>query len=266
MENEAYSKKIIMAALLGVIAVGSLYLIFTAKKPKPVIVKAQPPVKAQAPVPKPTVAKPKPAAARPKPRKMRFGYPMEIPGKVITLKQLTAESAFDYFSVFSADVRKFLEFPAKITYGYVDRYIRHEVERIKQGEMIAYNIWDNTDDKMVGSLQIREKNDLDPGQLGMWLNENYRGGGRIQEALFLISRAYFNRHREANNYIAFVRPWNPRSRRSMEKFGFKKTGDTVYDNGKAHILTLTRETIAKKALQQAHRSHPQRASSSQARP
>jgi len=169
-------------------------------------------------------------------------YPSSIKGSVVTLKKLTVESAFDYFSVFSANVRKHLEFPTKVTYGYIERHVRNDAEKMEKGLTIAYNIWDNTDNKMVGSIQIREKSDHDPGQLSMWINENYRGGGRIQQALFLISQAYFTARPAATGYIAHVRPRNVASQRAMKKFGFVKVGDYIKE-GKVtrYIFELRRE-------------------------
>jgi len=171
-------------------------------------------------------------------------YPTTIPGEVITLKKITIESAFDYYKMFSDDVRKYLEFPKDVTFGYAARYVATLVEKLKKGLLIAYNIWDNEENKLVGSIQIREKNEVDPGQLGMWLNEKYRGGGRIKEALRLISNAYFKAHPDTKEYIAHVRLWNKASARAMEKFGFKKIGDYIED-GKVtrQIFKLSRKSI-----------------------
>jgi len=177
---------------------------------------------------------------KPKP----LNYSDEIPGKIITLKKMTLDCVQDYYNVFSPRVRQGLEFPEKITFAYVAYYVDSLVRKQKNNKLIAYNIWDNKDNKMVGSIQVREKNDYDPGQLGMWLNENYWGGGRIQEALLLISKEYFRVRTEANDYIAHARLWNDRSLGSLKKFGFKKVGDYVED-GKItrHVYEITRADI-----------------------
>ena len=171
-------------------------------------------------------------------------YPDTVSGKIITLKKLKKEYAFDYYLAFDEDVRKGLEFPEKVTYGYVESYVSEQAEKVIEGSMIAYCIWDNADNKMVGSLQIRDLNDYDPGQLGMWINKDYRGKGRIQEALYLISKAYFKAKPNEKSYNAHVRPWNMASQKSMEKFGFKKTGNYIED-GKItrYILELFRENL-----------------------
>jgi RimJ/RimL family protein N-acetyltransferase len=163
----------------------------------------------------------------------KVSYPEKIIGKVVTLKKLTLKHAYEYYSMFSPKVRKFLEFPKKVTFSYIEYHIREYVKTMKKNMLIAYTIWDNKDNKLVGSIKIQEKNQpdvTDYGQLSMWLNENYWGGGRIQEAMLLISRAYFKARPEAKDYVAHVREWNPRSQKAMEKFGFKKIGDHHKDD------------------------------------
>ena len=171
-------------------------------------------------------------------------YPETIQGEIITLKKLTIESAFDYYKMFSDDVRKYLEFPKDVTFGYAARYVAILVSKMKRNLLVAYNICDNKEKKLVGSIQIREKNEIDPGQLGMWINEKHRGGGRIQEALRLISKAYFKTHPDTQEYIAHVRLWNKASALAMEKFGFKKIGDYI-ENGKitCQIFQLSRKSL-----------------------
>jgi RimJ/RimL family protein N-acetyltransferase len=178
-------------------------------------------------------------------------YPQVIPGKIVTLKVLSPTYAFDYYKMFSPKVRKGLGFQEKITFSYVENRIRYEVGKMKKGSRIVYSIWDNKVDKFIGTIQIREKNKEEPGQLGMWLNENFWGGGRIQEAMYLISRAYFDSRPTTDSYIAFVRPWNPRSYKSLIKFGFKKIGEGTYNSGegdqKVYIYEMTRNFIDQKS-------------------
>ncbi len=167
--------------------------------------------------------------------------PAELKGKVITLRPLTENLFIDHHNSFSANVRKNLEFPEVITLGYTIRYLQEEMQKAKDGKMLLYCIFDNKDNNFIGSIEIREKNDVDPGQLGCWLNEAYRGGGRIQEALRLITETYFRLHPEAHHYIAHVRPWNKASYKALIKFGLKDIG-YYYQNGKParHILEYTK--------------------------
>ena len=178
----------------------------------------------------------------------KLNYRDEIPGKIITLKKMTLDCVQDYYDMFSPMVRQGLEFPEKINFSYVAYYVDSLVRKQNQNKLIAYNIWDNKDNKMIGSIQVREKNNYDPGQLGMWMNEKYWGGGRIQEALLLISQEYFRVRKEANEYIAHARLWNDRSWGSLKKFGFKKIADYIEDGEiTRHVYEITRSDIEAKA-------------------
>ena len=174
-------------------------------------------------------------------------FPEEIEGKIVTLKRLNEKYFYDYFSMFSAQVRKDLEFPPQITYNYIETYLTTELAKNKKNLLLTYCIFDNEDKKMVGALGIREKNIAIVGQLGMWINEQYWGGGRIQEALYLISKAYFDTRTDRDEFVVHVRPYNKRSISAMEKFGFVKIDDYIED-GKVtrFIYQMTRDKIEKK--------------------
>lgn len=171
-----------------------------------------------------------------------FKVPSVITGKVITLKLMQESDFVDYHNMFSATVRRDLEFPAIIDLGYSIRYLRSEMKRVARGEMLMYVIIDNNDKKLIGSVEVRELNDEDPGQLGIWINENYWGGGRAKEALQLITDIYFKVHPEHTSYIAHVRLWNKRSYGLLKKFGFHEEG-YFYEDGEParHILRYSRQ-------------------------
>lgn len=157
-------------------------------------------------------------------------YPETIVGKIVTLKKLSLDHAFDFYQAFSPTVRKSLEFPETISYGYIYSVIDERVEEQNKGLLISYTIWEK--DTLIGEVKIVDKkhdDTFDYGQLAMWLNEKYWGGGRIQEALKLISREYFLDHPSEKTYNAHVREWNTRSQKSMEKFGFKRIGNHFKD-------------------------------------
>jgi len=175
-------------------------------------------------------------------------FPDEINGKIVTLERISLAHAFECYKIFSPTVRKDLEFPEKITYGYVVKYLKKEVDLMSQGRIMSYAIWDNATNKMSGKIQIREKGIDKHGQLAMWLNEKYWGGGRIQEAMKILSKAYFKIYPNRNGYEANVRPWNKRSIRAMEKFGFVKTSEITKGEdevGHRLIFTLTRSAVEK---------------------
>lgn len=165
-------------------------------------------------------------------------------GEIVTLRKPTEDDFVDYHNAFSAEVRKDLEFPEHITLSYTINYLRHELSRAAKGEMLMYLIFDNKDNKLIGSTEIRELNDYDPGQLGIWINENYRGGGRALEALKLITDAYFKIHPEHNSYIAHVRLWNTASLKLLRKFGMKDDGffyEPGHDEPRRQILRYTKQ-------------------------
>lgn len=155
--------------------------------------------------------------------------PEEIKGNIVTLRKLKEEYFIDYHNMWSQTVRRGIEFPEDISLDYTIRHLRYDMARDAKKEILKYLIFDNKDDKLIGALAIGEKNDRDPGQFSCWLNENYWGGGRIQEALALITKTYFALT-DAKSFNAHVRLWNKRSYAALKKFGFKDIG-FYYENG-----------------------------------
>jgi RimJ/RimL family protein N-acetyltransferase len=168
--------------------------------------------------------------------------PKEIKGKLVTLRPLKEDYYIDYHNMFSDIVRKSLEFPEHITLGYTIRYLQDQQRKAEDGTMLLYCIFDNKSNKLIGSVEIRDKNDEDPGQLGCWVNEAYWGGGRFQEALDLITKTYFRLKPNEKSYIAHVRTWNDRSYKALTKYGLKEVG-YFYEGGKPtrHILEMKRK-------------------------
>lgn len=167
--------------------------------------------------------------------------PEEVKGSVITLRLLKEENFIDYHNMFSSTVRQGLEFPEAITLGYTIQYLRTELLKMKEGKMLQYAIFDNKDQKLIGAIEIRELNDVDPGQEGVWINEKYWGGGRFQESLKLITNVYFKLHPNEKRYITHIRLWNKRSYLAHKKAGLKDVG-YFYEDGKAsrYILEMPR--------------------------
>ncbi len=145
--------------------------------------------------------------------------PAEIKGSVITLKALKEEYFADLHHMFSNEVRKGLDFPAVIDFAYSIAYFRHLEHRAHVSKGILYTIFDNVDQAPIGTIEIREYDPEDVGQMGMWINEKYWGGGRTVEAIKLISKAYFNLYPSEKDFIIFARPWNQRSYKALLKAG-----------------------------------------------
>lgn len=166
--------------------------------------------------------------------------PEIVKGKVITLKLLKEDYFIDFHNMWSQDVRHFIEYPEFINLEFTLQHLKKEMDKIAQGQELMYCIFDNKADKLIGALDIREKNDC--GQFGCWLNERFRGSGRIQEAIKLITNIYFRLH-DKQSFIAHVRLWNTRSYKALLKAGFIDTGTFYYENGKPtrYILEFRRE-------------------------
>lgn len=173
--------------------------------------------------------------------------PDTVPGKLVTLKKLREEYFIDFHNMFSSKVRELFESPKHITLDYTIRILRYIMELNDKGETLYYCIFDNKDNRLIGAIEVREKNDIDPGQMGCWINENYWGGGRIQEAYKLIGQTYFNLKPQEKSFDAHVRVWNIRSYKAMKKFGFIDVGTVKASDGKADrkVLELQREQVMK---------------------
>ena len=168
--------------------------------------------------------------------------PDVVPGKIVTLKKLREEYFIDFHNMFSIKVRDLFESPKHITLNYTINILRYVMDLNDKGETLYYCVFDNKDNRLIGAIEVREKNDIDPGQLGCWINENYWGSGRIQEAYKLIAQTYFSVKPQETSFNAHVRTWNIRSYKAMKKFGFTDVGTVKASDGKAdrHVLELHR--------------------------
>lgn len=155
--------------------------------------------------------------------------PKEIKGNIITLKKLDKKYFHDYHKMFSDTVRKNIEYPSKITFEFSKNMLRYDMQQERAGKMIIYFIFDNKDNKLIGSIEIKDKNIEDPGQFSIWINENFWSEGRAKEAINIISNIYF-KYKNEDEYEANVRLWNKRSYKALTKAGFKDV-DRFYEDG-----------------------------------
>lgn len=168
--------------------------------------------------------------------------PAAVPGSLVTLKLMKDEYFVTLHQMFSPAVRRGLDFPEHINLSYMIAYLRMLMDNHEKGKTLLYAIFDNQDNLPIGTIEIRELNIIDPGQMGCWINEKYWGGGRIQEAIKLISHVYFRLNPQENQYITHVRLWNQRSLKAMKKSGMVEVG-YYYDDGKPsrYILEYRRK-------------------------
>lgn len=166
--------------------------------------------------------------------------PYEIKGNVITLKRLGYEHLEGYHAMFSDDTRFSFRFWKSADYAKTQNYVYNLISRMNDGEIMAYGIFDNADNCFIGQIEVRSLHEDDPGQIGSWLNENYRGKGRIQEAIKLLLKAYFeiSGQTRVNTY---VETFNKRSYRAFQKAGFKQAGRAFMYNKKFNILDIEKD-------------------------
>jgi hypothetical protein len=186
-------------------------------------------------------------------------FPKEVVGEKITLKLLDPKYFEEYHSMFSSAVRTALGLPAIATLGETSAFLAKKIEDLKGCKenggksennafkhgafkyKVFYCIFDNADKKLVGSIEIREPGFKD-GQLGAWLNENYWGLGRYQEALDLILKNYF----EVSGYEfvnAYVKCENIRSLRAHQKYGFEMINELEVEGKKFYELVIGRDKV-----------------------
>lgn len=156
--------------------------------------------------------------------------PDEVPGTIVTLKKMRNEFIDDVHLALSLEVRKGMSFGDSWNYKASEVFINWIVKRIERGELVSYAVFDNKDNKLIGAVEIRSFWKNDPGQIGAWINEKYWGGGRIQEALKLLTNTYFETMHTTMCEVE-IELFNKRSYKAFRKFGFVEKG-YHYDLGK----------------------------------
>lgn len=160
------------------------------------------------------------------------GFSMQIVGKIITLKTLQESYFQEYYKMFSPTVRQALGLNAESNLEETSNFLK-TIMTDPQHKML-YCIFDNGTKKLIGSIVIRTSEHIN-GQLGSWVNENFWGENRYQEALKLVLQKYFE---TCDSIFAFVKVINIRSLNAHQKAGFviqekfKKNG---YDYYKIHL-------------------------------
>jgi RimJ/RimL family protein N-acetyltransferase len=146
--------------------------------------------------------------------KSRKEITMQITGTLITLKPLQEAYFKDYHEMFSTTVRNALGLPSKSSIKNTITFLKEIITDPKHKKIFC--IFDNETQKLIGSIVIRSK-DHHNGQIGSWVNENFWGSGKFQEALTLVLQMHF----KANDSIsAFVKVINKRSLCAHQKAGF----------------------------------------------
>jgi RimJ/RimL family protein N-acetyltransferase len=177
-------------------------------------------------------------------------FPIEIVGKKITLRLLDSKYFEEYHRMFSKIVRVALGLPETATLEETKTFLTKKFEDLKNGEKsknnnfeykVFYCIFDNSDKKLIGAIEIRELGNKD-GQLGTWLNENYWGSGRYQEALDLILKNYFKFH-DFDSLNAYVRVVNIRSLKAHQKYGFEIINELEINGNNCKEIVIKRDKV-----------------------
>lgn len=159
-----------------------------------------------------------------------MNYP-DLMGSLVVLRPLNPTYFEEYRALFSPLVAQILHA------GSVEsemEYVRDRYEKMQQGIGIFYLIFNQAENKLMGAIAVREH---ERGQLYSWLNEQYWGGGRYQEALKLVTDYYFAQT-GMPVITAQVDMTNPRSYAALKKFGFTDTGTSHGPFGKQYELVL----------------------------
>lgn len=163
--------------------------------------------------------------------------PNKIKGKTVTLKRLQPAYFKKYFKKINyPKILKPLYFPSKLTFHWIKEYLDEEFDREKNDKTFLYLIFNNKNNELIGSIEIREPNPEDPGQFGCWLTPKYWNKGKLQEAFSLLSNAYFKLKPNVKKFNAHVEMWNLRSYYALKKCGFKLIKTLHFKNHPSRYL------------------------------
>jgi RimJ/RimL family protein N-acetyltransferase len=164
--------------------------------------------------------------------------PEKIIGGIVTLRKLREEDFIDYHNMFSDIVRKNLEFPQDMPFRHTAAYLKKRLNKSEKGKSLHYIIFDNKTNKLIGGVFILETMGTAPGQFSCWINENYWGGGRFQEATKLITKTFFALKPQEKSFAAYVRLWNRRCHKALLNAGFVDVNICYYNGEQAQIMEM----------------------------
>ena len=101
--------------------------------------------------------------------------PEEVKGSVVTLRLLKRNILSITTTCFQQPSAKDLSFLKLLPWATPSSGYAAELQKMKEGKMVEYVIFDNNDQNLIGAVAIRELNDIDPGQESVWINEKYWG-------------------------------------------------------------------------------------------
>ena len=161
----------------------------------------------------------------------------EIRGEKVILKHFTQneyEQAYEQLTMRCA-MQAGLHFSSenKQRKAEIKRQLDWEIEQRKSGEFLLYGIFDPNTGACMGSVNVRKSD----GEIGYWIGEAYRGNGRMEEAVKLITVEYF-KCTKVPYILAEVNPENIASLKLLLKTGFRIIGKTNEKSCPYDVLKL----------------------------
>ena len=158
-----------------------------------------------------------------------------LTGSLVTLKRLTEKFIPDYLLMFSECVATKLHVPS------VQNEAQYVTDRLKKSnyELFFYCIFEKASNQLIGALEIRDAEEYS-GQLYTWLNQQFWGGNRFQEAMRLAVAYYFEATGQPHLRV-HIDVNNGRSYRAFKKAGFADNGIKNGPNGKQYIMVLRKK-------------------------
>ncbi len=123
-----------------------------------------------------------------------------------------------------------------------EKYLQSELVQMQAGNSYFFVILDVLSHALIGAIAIRDPLQYS-GQLYSWLNEQFWGNNRYQEALQLITHYYFQQT-NALYYTAHVDCANVASLKALKKFGALYGGITNGGYDQQHMLLIRNKVIA----------------------
>ncbi len=165
--------------------------------------------------------------------------PNIIKGEKVTLKAFKEDDFDDYKKAISPEILKSYYFTNAKSSDEIKNELTRKIDDHNSGKWVTYAIFDNNDNKLVGSIELRDSDHC--GHLGIWVNEKYHGKKLAQEALKLTADTYFNINPEINSFTSSVRKWNDRSYKFHKKCGFEEITQQKDDS---YFFKMSRQKVA----------------------
>lgn len=152
-------------------------------------------------------------------------------GERVELRALCLEYVAEYLTMFSPIVCYWLHADVGAERAYIEQQCIQQARGLTQ----FFCIFDKQYNRLIGAIEINAASHR--GHLYAWLNEQYWGGGRYQEALALATHAYFVTT-DAPFFTAHVDVANKRSYHALRKMNFAPCGLIEGPHGKQYIMVL----------------------------